>query len=165
VRSATPIARAGLRESHVHAARDIKARATAVGKGFAGFLVQPLDADIAVGVHDRAGAARMHEGDVLADAVIGFQLEAPPVRPHRRADVLAGENVGDLVGLYRVMERRDLEAELARDIDGQRHFVGAVAVPLQQDLAVEHAREGFEFEVAVRRSGALALLVAFLKGR
>ncbi len=67
-------------------------------------------------------------GDVLLDAVIGFHLEAPPVRPHRRTDAIGGQQVGDLVGLDRVVERADLVAELLRHIEHDGHLVGAVAV-------------------------------------
>ena len=86
-----------------------------------------------------------------ADAVVGLELEAPPVGPHARADVVGDEQVADLVGLDRVVERRDLEAELLRDVDHRRHLVGAVAVVLDPDLAVEHAHQRLELQVAIGR--------------
>ena len=93
----------------------------------------------------------VNKRDVLADAVIGLRLEAPPVGPQRAADSVGAEHVGDLVGLDAVMEGRDLVAELLREIDDLRHLVGAIAVLLHQDFAVEHAHQRVEFEVAIGR--------------
>ena len=89
------------------------------------------------------------ERDVLRDAVVGLELEPPPVGPHARADVVGDEQIADLVGLDRVMERGDLVAELLRDVDHRRHLVGAIAVVVDQDLAVEDAGQRFELEVAI----------------
>ena len=62
---------------------------------------------------------------------------------------LLGQQVAHLVRLDRVVERRDLEAELLRDVDHRRHLVGAVAVVLDADLAVEHAGQRLELQVAI----------------
>jgi hypothetical protein len=97
---------------------------------------------------DRAGAGIVDERDVLVDAVIGFHLEAPPVRPHRRADAVRLEKIGDLVALDGVVEGRDLVAELLGHIHDIGHFVGAVAVVLDGDLAGQHAAQRLHGEVA-----------------
>src|SRR5690606_11017985 len=51
-------------------AGDLDAGAAPVSKRLSRFLVQALDPDLAIGMHDGAAAARMHEWDILADAVI-----------------------------------------------------------------------------------------------
>ena len=75
-----------------------------------------------------AGPARF-----LADA-----HQASILKPYQSAHIAAQsrwrEQVGDLVGLDRVMEGGDVVAELLRHIDHVGHFVGAVAVVLDEDL-------------------------------
>ena len=56
-----------------------------------------------------------------------------------------------------MVEGGDLIAELIGDIDHHRHFVGAVAVVLDQDRAVENPGQGLELQVA-GRGRALAVL-------
>src|SRR3546814_5288210 len=55
----------------------------------------------------------------------------------------------DLVCLHAVVERGDLEVELLRQVDHRRHLVGAVAVDVHEDVAVEHACQRFQLEVAL----------------
>src|SRR3546814_5118337 len=71
------------------------------------------------------------------------------------SDLFGGEQVGDLVCLHAVVEGGDLEAELLRQVDHRRHLVGAVAVDVHEDVAVEHAGQRFQLEVA------LVVLVVF----
>ena len=103
---------AGLRLSHSQAtsSRNVDAGAAAVGERLGRFLVQALDAVGVVGMDDRAGAGIVDQRDVLLDRVIGFHLEAVPVGPHHRANAVVAQQVGDLVGFDRVVERRDLDS-------------------------------------------------------
>ena len=59
-----------------------------------------------------ARARLVEDRRVLANAVVGLHLEAPPVRPDGRAGVGLRQQVRNLVGLYGVVERADLVAEL-----------------------------------------------------
>ncbi len=138
-----------------HLGRHDDAGARAGGDRLRRFLVQPLDAVGIVGVDDGAAAGVVDQRDVLADAVIAFHLEAPPVGPHRRADMLGLEQVGDLVGLDRVVEGADVIAELLAHIDDVGHLVGAVAVVLDQDVAVQHPHQRVVDQVAARCVGRL----------
>jgi len=52
-----------------------------------------------------------------------------------------------------VVERRHVVAELLRDIDHLSHLVGPVAVVLHQDFAAQHAHQGVELQVPLRRVG------------
>jgi hypothetical protein len=106
---------------------------------------------IGVRVHDGAAAlGAIHQGDVFHDSVVGLHLEAPPVGPERAAHAFR-EPVRDLVGLDAVVEGADAVAELVGHIENGHHLVGAVAVHVHDDLALERAGEGLEFEVALRR--------------
>src|SRR5690606_28352036 len=87
--------------------------------------------------------------DVLLDAVVGLHLEAPPVGPQRAAGAGRGQAVGDLVGLDAVVERGDVEAELLGQVEHGRHLVGAVAVDVHEDLALERRRQRLQLEVAL----------------
>ena len=119
-------------------------------------LVEALRAGRIVGVHDDAGTGGEEDGGVGLDAVQRFHLEAAPVGPDRAGDLLAREQVGDLVGLDTVVERADLVAELLRDVDHLRHLVGAVAVVVHEDVAAQHLGQRLHREIALRR---IALLV------
>src|SRR3546814_1127870 len=56
------------------------------------------------------------------------------VRPGRDADILAREQRRDLVGFVGVVKGADPETELARNVDHHRHFIGAIAVILDENL-------------------------------
>ena len=76
----------------------------------------------------------------------------PPQSAHMLAQMpLAASRSRDLVGLDAVMERRDLVAELLRDVDHLRHLVGAVAVVVDEDVAAQHIGQRLQLEVAVGR--------------
>ena len=68
------------------------------------------------------------------------------------------KQVGDLVRLDAVLEAGDLVAKLLGDIDHDRHFVGAIAVVVDQDLAVEHASKRVHRQV-LRRNLAAGLFI------
>src|SRR5690606_16441086 len=57
----------------------------------------------------------------------------------------------DLEGFIRVVKGSDLEPELARDIEHDRHFIGAVAMVLDENFAAEHPGKGFKLEITLRR--------------
>ncbi len=97
---------------------------------------------------DRARIGLIDDRGILANAVIGFHLEAPPVRPHRGAGVVCGQQVGHLVSLDGVMEGRDPVAELLCDVEHDRHLVAAVAVIVNEDFAVQDADQGLQLKVA-----------------
>ena len=61
-----------------------------------------------------------------------------------------------------MVEGGDLVAELLAMSIIMRHLVGAVAVVLHQDLAVEHAGQRLELEVARRAVVVVLLVVAAL---
>ena len=71
------------------------------------------------------------------------------LKPHQSAQTdrrraRLRQQVGHLVGLDRVVERADLEAELLRQVEHLRHLVGAVAVVLHGDLAAQHLGQRLE---------------------
>ena len=137
---------------------DVDPGAAAVGERLGDFLVQALDAVGIVGMDHRAGARIVDQRDVLLDRVIAFHLEAVPVGPHHRANVVVAQQIGDLVGFDGVVERGDVIAELLRHIDHLRHLVGAVAMVLDEDLALEHALQRVHREVALRHVAAVAVI-------
>ena len=98
----------------------------------------------------RASAGILDERDVLGDGVIGLHLEAVPVGPHHRADVVLTKQVGDLVSFDRVMEGGDVVAKLLRHIDHVGHLVGAIAVVLNEILP---SRTPFRVSIDASRSG------------
>src|SRR3546814_16742137 len=75
------------------------------------------------------------------------------------SDLFLPEQVGDLVGLDRVMEGGDLVSEFVRHIDDQRHFVGAVAMIVNKDVARQHPGDCLHRQVAVDRLAAVVLLL------
>src|SRR3546814_15708491 len=60
-----------------------------------------------------------------------------------------------------MVEGARLVAELVADIEHHRHFVGAVAMVLNEDVALQHACERFEPEVALGRLAAFAARAPF----
>ena len=70
--------------------------------------------------------------DVFLDAVEHLHLAAPPVGPLGAAHAVRRQQVGDLVRLDGVVERGDLEAELLRQVEHDRHLVGAIAVDVDR---------------------------------
>ena len=143
---------------------DVQPHAPTGSHGLAGFLVQVLNTDVAVRMHHGASARGVDHGDVLANAIEAFHLEAPPVGPHGGASAIGSQHVGNLVGLHRVVEGADTEAELLGKVQHLHHFVGAVAVVLHDDLAVQHTSQRFVLQVArgrlrVRLGGAVALVL------
>ena len=81
----------------------------------------------------------------------------------RGADAIGLEQIADLVSLDRVVEGVDLVAEFLGHIHDLRHFVGAVAVVLDADIAVEHARQRFHAEIAGLQLARIALAPIFLR--
>ena len=104
-------------------------------------------------------AGMVDDREVFLDAVVGLHLEAPPVCPQSAAHALRGEPVGQLVGLGSVMESRNPVAEFLRDIEHGRHFVRAIAVVVDEDVAAHHFRERLELQVTFRRLGRERVLV------
>jgi hypothetical protein len=101
-------------------------------------------------MHDGAAVLRaVHQRDVVLDTVEGLHLEAPPVGPQRAADIILRKPVGEFVRLHTVMERADLEAELLRQIHHHCHLVGAVAVDVHKDVAVDRAGQRVHFQIAL----------------
>ena len=116
-------------------------------------------------MHDRAAVLRpVDQGDVFLDAIEGLHLEAPPVGPQRAADAFGGQPVGHLVGLHAVVEGGDREAELAGQVDHGGDLVGAVAVDMDQDVAIDRAGQGVQLEVALAAGVAGAVALAGLAG-
>ena len=104
----------------------------------------------------------MDHRDVLADAVIGLHLKAPPISPHRRAGAVVREFVGNFVALNGVVETGNFVAKLLAHIHDLHHFIRAVAVHVNQDVAVQNAHERVELEISRWRIAALiSILVPF----
>src|SRR3546814_7182885 len=93
-----------------------------------------------------------HHRHIFPDGVIGFHLEPPPIRPHRRAYAVVAQQIGDLVGFNRVMECRHAIAELLCHIDDDGHFVGAIA------MVVRSAERTSELQSLMRTSYAVFFL-------
>ena len=116
-------------------------------------------------MHDRAAVLRpVDQGDVFLDAIEGLHLEAPPVGPQCAADAFGGQAVGHLVGLHAVVEGGDPEAELAGQVDHGGDLVGAVAVDMDQDVAIDRTGQGVQLEVALAAGVAGAVALAGLAG-
>src|SRR3546814_16196806 len=49
-----------------------------------------------------------------------------------------------------VVKGADPETELARNVDHHRHFIGAIAVILDENLALQHPCKRFELQIALR---------------
>src|SRR3546814_8213775 len=67
-----------------------------------------------------AGALIVDQRGVFGNAVIAFHLEAIPVGPDCRTDIVLLEQIGDLVAFHRMMERADAVSHLLGHIDHQR---------------------------------------------
>ena len=148
-----PSALGGFNVSHVWRARaKSQAGAHAASHRLGRFLVEALNAFGGIGMHDCAAIARhVGEREIFLHAIEGFHLEAPPVGPLGAANAVLRQQVGDLVSFDGVMERGDLEAEFLRQVDHDRHLIGAVAVDVHQDLALHCAHQRLGFQVALGR--------------
>ena len=69
---------------------------------------------------------------------------------------MRGDLLRDLVALEHVLEGRDLEAHLVGEADHHQDFVGAIAVRVDEALALEDLDERVELQVAPRRQHVLA---------
>src|SRR6059058_361001 len=123
-------------------------------------LVQALDPAGTIGMNQGPPTGLLVERRVLLDPVHRLFLEPPPVGPHRHRGPFLREQVRDLVRLDRVVEGPDLEAELVRQIDHLGHFVGAIAVVLNVDIAAQHLGERLEPQVTLRGIALLVLVPA-----
>ena len=119
--------------------------------GLGGLGVQPPRELGAVGVDRDEDALAGHHGGVVRDRVLGLDLVGPPVGEGRRAGAVRGDLLRDLVALEHVLERRDLEAHLVGDADQHQDLVRAIAVRVDEPLALEHLDERLELQVAPRR--------------
>ena len=90
----------------------------------------------------------MQDAGIFRDRVIGFHLEAPPIRPHRRADAIVAQQVGNLVRFDRMVEGRDLVAKFLGHIEDDGHFISAIAVVLDGDVAIKDTGKRFHPDVA-----------------
>ena len=96
---------------------------------------------------------------VVRNGVGRLHLVAPPVGERRRAGVVRGDLLRHLVALEDVLERRDLEAHLVGEANEHQDLVGAVAVRVDEALALEHFDERVELQIAARREHVLAGLL------
>ncbi|MCY1172326.1 hypothetical protein D9M73_124590 [compost metagenome] len=128
------------------------------GERLGHFLVEALDAVGVVRMDHRAGTVLLQQCEVLADRVIGLHLEAPPIGPDRRTGAVLLEQIGDLIGLHRVVEGGDVVAELLGHIHDDGHFIGAVAVVLDQNLARQHPCQRIHGDVAAGDFAAVLLI-------
>ena len=115
-------------------------------------------------MNDGAGAGLVDQRDILLDPVIGLHLEAIPVAPQGRADAIVAEQVRDLVAFDGMVKCRHLVAEFLAHIDDIGHLVGAVAVVMDHDLALQHIGQSFHAQVTglILAGGALLLILARL---
>jgi len=142
---------------------DFHAHRPAIGERLGRFLIKPLDLIFVIAVDDHASASLLQQRCVFRDRVIGFHLEAPPVRPDRRTNAFFRQDISDFVAFYRVVERCNLVAELLRHIDNLGHLVGAITMVVDENIAVEHPGQCFLAEIAFRRLGVVALAAIFLR--
>ena len=109
-----------------------------------GVPVEPARELVRVGVERDLDALAREDRRVVGDGAHRLHLERPPVDegPHARA--VARDLARDLVRLEPVLEGAHLEAELVGDRHQHQHLVGAVAVRVDVDLAVEDVGERLE---------------------
>ena len=122
-----------------------------VANRLGGFHVQPPGLFGVVGIDRDEHPLVRHQRGVVGDGVGRLHLVTPPVGEGRRARVVRGDLLGDLVALEHVLKRRDLEAYLVGEPNQHQDFVGAIAVRMDQALAFENLDEGVELEVAAGR--------------
>ncbi len=60
------------------------------------------------------------------------------------------------------MERGDLVIEFPRHIEDLRHFIGAIAMLVDEDFPLQHAGQGFEFQITLGGLGLGRLVGKFL---
>ena len=82
------------------------------------------------------------------DAVVGLNLEAPPVGPERATDVIFGEFIRDFVGLYAMMKGTDAVTKLLGHIEDGEHLISTVTVHVHENVAAQCAGQRIEFKVA-----------------
>ena len=92
-----------------------------------------------------------HQRHVVRNRVPRFDLVRPHVGERRRHRAVLRDLVGDLVALEHVLEGVDLEPELVGDADQHEDLVGAIAVRVHLEIAVQNVDERFEPQVAPRR--------------
>ena len=128
----------------------VESGAVALERGLCGFLIEALDPlIIGVRVHDDTAAGwAVYQRDVFLHAFVGFNREAPPLSPEGPADIIFGELIPDLEGLYAVMERANAVTELLGHIENGEHLISAVAVHVHKNVAAQCVGQRIQFEVA-----------------
>ena len=113
-----------------------------------------------IGVEGDQHADIVHEGAVVGNRVHHLDLVRPPVAERAGARAVGGDGVGHLVALEHVLEGPHGEAELVGEADEHEDLVLAVAVAVNDALAVEDLDERVELQVAPGRHGPYPLVGA-----
>ena len=111
---------------------------------------------------DDAGTRIMQNCGVFRNGVIRLHLEAPPISPNSRADLIVAQQISDFVAFDRMVECRYLIVKFLCHIEDERHFVGAVAVVLDRDVTIQYASQCFHAEVAGILFAAITLFLILL---
>ena len=80
----------------------------------------------------------IYERNIFLNAVVGLHLEAPPIGPERTTNIIFCQFTGNLVGLDAVMEGTYFVVELFCKIQNGHHFIRAIAVHVDDDVAIEN---------------------------
>ena len=89
----------------------------------------------------------IHQCNIFLDAIVGLYFESPPVGPERTADAVLRELVGNLVGLHAMMKGAYPITKFVGHIQNGEHFVSAITMHVNDDVAAKRTCERFQFEV------------------
>src|SRR5208283_654228 len=115
-----------------------------------------------VGIERYKHALPGEQRGVVGDGVVSFDFVAPPVAEGGDAGAVGLDLRGDFIAFESVLQRGDFETELLGHAQQHQNLVGAVAMGVDQALALENLDQRLELEIATRREDALAAGVARL---
>ena len=126
-------------------------REPAVFHRLRGFGVEPACEIRAIGVDRGHHALALHHGGVMRNGVVDLKLVAPPIGKRRTAHAIFGHHVGDFVALENVLQRADLDLELARHAQERQNFILSIGMAMDQSLAAQDFGDRLQLEIAPNR--------------
>ena len=94
------------------------------------------------------------KGIVLWRGIVDLDFVRPPVRERRGSGTVLGDLLRDFVPFENVLQRRDPHVELFGDAEELKDLVGAIAVRMDESLAIQDLDDGLELVVFPRRNTA-----------